>query len=153
MWVLLHIKMERENEVISDVYNDYKTLKHRINTTYPIKVRELEQYAKNIFKDVNESIAKIELLVKEEFGKAIEKIDLREAKILDYRVEYNKESKNFEIEITKLLLPRKGHTLEKIFASIYDNRLSPEIRELREKYDICSIKCNIKGIEYAEEKK
>jgi hypothetical protein len=153
MLELLHIKMEEKEEIIWNPDDTYDALKHRVDIFYPARVKEQKQYVKNLFKYVNKDIAKIELLVKEEFGKAVEKVDLKGTKIIDYRAEYNKESKNFEIEVIKILIPNRKHTLESVFASRCDSRLFPEIREFRDKYDVCSIKCNIKGIEYAEENK
>ena len=78
---------------------------------------------------------------------------MKGAKIIDYKAEYDPESKKATIEITRLCLPNRKHTLEMLFTSRSDSRLAPEIFKFREKYDVCSIRCKINGIEYAEDKK
>jgi hypothetical protein len=157
----LYIEMEKEVNIHSQKIKELglgekenpEYIRNTIYANYIVKSNEQNIFIENHWKNFNKEVERYENLIKKYFGKAIEKVDLKGAKILEYRAKYDPESEESYIEVTKLSLPSKRHTLESIFASIDDSRLSPEIFEFRNKYDICSISYKIDGIEYEEEKK
>ena len=147
-----------------DSYERYVKSKEGIDILYPILIRGQEEWLKRHWEDFNSQKTNLEKIVFDEFGKVVKEMGLlplpnwvlerqpapKNPEILDYKVEYFPQFKDFRIKITKLKLPN-GKIMDdaNVLSSQngcphlfldpicgYGDEVNPRVEEFKKKYSI-----------------
>lgn len=137
----------------------YKEIKSEVDLNYPIKLEEEKILLAKHWEEFNNKQGYLEKIVHDEFGKVISLVSPlihknNVAEIVNYHVQYDLESKSFQIKVTEFKLPNGKIMNDEVFLSktygcphIYtskicgkDGELDKTVKEFKEKFDIKTIK-------------
>lgn len=149
-----------------DDSKEYKPLRQSVDIKYPLLMEQQKVWLEKHWVDFNSEKAKLENIVGKEFGKVIEEIGIQvphwillrnpsaeTPKILDYKTEYNPQSKEFRIRITRFRLSN-GKIMDDsdvlssqygcphvVLESIcgFSDEIHPRIKSFKEEYSVRDI--------------
>jgi hypothetical protein len=138
--------MEEEEK---DKERDYNSLRNNIDLDYVVKSNEAKRLLEIHWKSFNEQKKELESIVGKDFKKTVEKFESDgKIKIEKFDVEYKPECQNLGINVIELQVLDKNFPFSSIFASHFDSRLDPKIKEFRDKYNVNYIGYSIKCISH-----
>lgn len=121
----------------------------RADVSYKVRLQRQQEFKKENWKDFNKLKNEMSKIVAEGFDELLEKIDLGNAKILDYKVGYVPQHKEFRVLITKVKLSDGKIMDDDILTSDYcphgdfymfsGFQINPNVEEFQKKYNVQGI--------------